>query len=539
MSNKIKVFFSYQWSTSDHLMSAVISYLNKLENLEVSVDRNVVNPSDEIHKVISESLDECDCVIVSTKSFDSLEVISELVRSDERGKKIFILRHKQDSADLPGCLYFLKDMLQIVYNDTEDLELKLRSLFKDKTKKDFQIVSPYLREIQNKVSLNKLPDFKIDLVKMILKEASREIGQLKGVEYKLDVGVEKNFLVRARSIFEKSDEIYAVSIDSVSTFWTDTKNKNLAENYIKAQPDNTMRLFVFTSPKNANYYRQILQANHNSYGEEGGVFLCSLHSYRCLMSKFGSASEADAYMDKDFGLLLYKNFTSNSKSKDLLVEAFLDHSELSFRNIDLSSIKRFDYNGLINYFRQMKQLEFDNYCEEEIISSSSSKIVLKRWNPECVIDNSVWEEELRALFPEERYGDVYHFVFFKQYNETLEERVRSVRNTLNRDKSIMRIKSIWFGKKKEAFSPVADFQYGHLKVGDDYEYVLLMNFESFEDLRVYYANEKHSKLRKNIYKHLDKSLELLYECVDNIKKNDPHKGAEIFERTIEGIVVEP
>jgi len=532
MSNKIKVFLSYQWSMDDHFMSAVISYLKKLDNIEVSIDRNVVKPSDEIHKVISNSLDECDCVIVSTKSFESLEVISELVRADERGKKIFILRQKQDSPQLPGCLYFLKDILHIVYSDSEELELKLAQIFRDKSKRDFQVISQHLRKIQRSIDLSELPEFKCDLVKRILREASQEIQQLKGEEYKIDVGAEKNFLIRARSIFENADEIYAVSIDSVSTFWTDNKNKQLAESYIKAQPDNTVRLFVFTSPKTANLYRQILQANHNSYGNQGRVLLCSLHSYRNLMAKFGGASNAENHMDKDFGILLYRK--RESSKNYFKVEAFLDHSELSFRNIDSSSTKKFNYDGLLDHFRKLKELGFNDYSDEETINSE--KIIIKRWNYACVMDDSLWEEELRKLFPEERYGDVYHFVFFKRRDDILEERVREVRNTLSRDRETMKIKSIWFGKKTEVKSPVADFQYGSLKVGNDFEYVLFMSFKSYEDLRVYYANEKHSRLRKNLYKQLDKSLELLYGYVDEIKGKNSDKGKEIFETTIEGIV---
>ena len=83
----IKVFFSYQWSSGDTLRAAVISFLETLDNIEVFVDKNVVRPSDVIHERISENLDACDCVLVSTKSFSSMEVISELVRADERGKK--------------------------------------------------------------------------------------------------------------------------------------------------------------------------------------------------------------------------------------------------------------------------------------------------------------------------------------------------------------------------------------------------------------------------------------------------------------------
>ncbi|MFQ4138835.1 Dabb family protein [Nodosilinea sp. PGN35] len=531
---KIKVFFSYQWSTGDSLRAAVISFLEKLENVEVFVDKNVIQPSDIIHDRISENLDACDCIIASTKSFDSLEVISELIRADERKKKIYILRQRNDDASMPGFLYFLKDKLQVVYTDIDDLSYKLTKLFEGKTREEFEILSPDLREIQKAVDLQSLPRFKGRLIKDILREASREIKQLKGKDYSIDVGAEKNFLIRARSIFENAEEIYAVSMDSVSTFWTDRRNRKLAESYIKSQPNNTVRLFVFSSPRVANQYRYILQANHNSYGLDGRVLLCSFHTYRNLIKKFGSASEVDTYMSKDFGVLVYEGDSKVSgTNKRSLIEAFLDHSELSFKNIDASRLSKFDYHGLLKYFQELSRLDFHEISEEEGVKGE--KIIIKRWNPRCVTDNYLWRDELKKIFPEERYGDVYHFVFFKQYDNALEAKIREVKNTLSRDKEAMRIKSIWFGKKTDG-SPVADFQYGSLKVGDDYEYVLMMNFSSYEDLRIYYSDRRHSDLRTNLYKHLDKSLELLYGYLDEVKRKNPQKGAEIFESTIEGIV---
>lgn len=527
----IKVFFSYQWSSGDTLRAAVISFLEKLENIEVFVDKNVVLPSDIIHERISENLDACDCVLVSTKSFGSMEVISELVRADERGKKIYILRERSDKTSLPSCLYFLEDKLQIRYSDIDDLNSKIISLFKDKTKNEFSIISPELRDIQKGVNIQNLPEFKGKLVKRILKEANREISQLKEKEYKIDVGVEKNFLIRARSIFESADKIYAVSIDSVSTFWTDQRNKQLAESYIKAQPDNTTRLFVFSSPRAANKFKFILQANHNNYGKNGGVFICSLHSYRNLLEKFSDPQEAESYMSKDFGILVYEK--SKDSQNEHFIEAFLDHSELSFRDLDISHPNKFNYKGLLEYFNSLTTLDFDSFSEDK--GSQNSKILIKRWNPKCVMDTYLWRDELKSIFPEERYGDVYHFVFFRKYDDRLESKVREVKNTLERDKEFMKIKSIWFGKKADTY-PVADFQYGTLRVGFDYEYVLMMSFESYEDLRVYYSDRKHSDLRKGLYKHLDKSLGLLYEYLDEIRKEDPKKGTDIFESSIEGIV---
>lgn len=531
---KIKIFFSYQWSTGDVLRAAIISFLEKLENVEVIVDKNVVQPSDIIHETISENLDACDCVLASTKSFASMEVVSELVRADERGKKIYILKDRNDDDDsIPSCLYFLEDKLHVNYNGIDDLNNKLTDLFNNKTKEDFDTISPNLRKIQKEVDLRTLPTFKGELIKRVLKEANREIIQLKQKEYKIDVGAEKNFLVRARTIFENATEIYAVSIDSVSTFWTDQRNRNLAETYIKSQPNNTIRLFVFCSPRAANKYKFILQANHNSYGQDGRVYICSLHSYKTLIEKFSDSAEVDYYTNKDFGILVYNNDSISNNNKRHYVEAFLDHSELSFKSIDISRPNKLNHRGLIEYFHSLSDLDFNTFSETE--GRNTKKIVVKRWNPRCVTDNYLWRDELKRLFPEERYGDVYHLVFFRGYDDALESRIREVKNALERDKDSMRIRTIWFGKKADKY-PVADFQYGSLRVGFDYEYILIMSFSSYEDLRVYYADKKHSDLRKGLYKHLDKSLELLYSYLDELKEKDPQKGSEIFESTIEGIV---
>ena len=175
---------------------------------------------------------------------------------------------------------------------------------------------------------------------------------------------------------------------------------------------------------------------------------------------------------------------------------------------------------MLDYFDNLSDLDFESFSKDQ--GSKDNRILIKRWDPRCTNDPYLWRDELKNIFPEERYGDVYHFVFFSKYDDRLESKVREVKNTLERDKKAMRIKSIWFGKKADTY-PVADFQYGTLRVGFDYEYVLMMSFSSYEDLRIYYSDRKHSNLRKGLYKHLDKSLGLLYEYLDEIRQEESEK----------------
>lgn len=534
MVKKIRVFISYQRSTGSELRAAIAHGLQKLDNVEVIVDKDVIEYSDVIHKRISQKLDDCDCILVSSKSFDSQEVISELIRADERGKKIYVLQKENEEKEIPSHLYFLNDQHKIFYSDVDNLEKQLAEFFKAKNKEDFEVISSYLRPIQEEVELQKLLKFKAELSKKILREAHKEIKQLKSQKYNINVGIEKNFLVRARSIFEEANEVYAVSIDTVSTFWTDVKNRSLAEEYIRSQPNNTVRLFVFSSPRIANRYRHILQANHNSYGEAGRVFICSLHSYKNFLEQFGSVLETETYLTKDFGLLVYmhKNLYSESEEK-YYIEAFLDHSELNFKTVDIFQASKINYQNLLNYFQELRDLNFENTSEKKVLGKK--KVFIKRWNPKCVNDDTLWQDDLSKLFPEERYGDVYHFVFFKGCNNNLENKIREAKNALSNARKSMQIKSIWFGKKTDRF-PIADFQYGQLKLGFDYEYVLIMNFANNENLRSYYADRRHSDIRKRLYKNLHGSLELLYEYLDEIRETDQEKGFEIFEKTIEEIV---
>lgn len=533
MQEKIKVFISYKWETDENLRAAISSYLRSIENVEIIVDIGVIQPSENIHEVISEKIDECDCLLVSVNSLMSMEVASELIRAHERCKPIFLLQKREENRiNIPLYLFFLTDSLRITYSRIDELNILLRNHFERKCKADFQILPYELKLIKNSIKdLRPLAKFRSELIKRILDEAYKEIKEVedKEREYKIDVGIEKNFLVRARSIFENADEVYAVSNESVSTFWTDSKNKLLAEDYISRQPKNTIRLFVFSSIRTASKYRYILQASHNSYGKDGRVFICSLRSYTNLLEKFsnGSSELVKTYLEQDFGILVY-----NLNSEKSYIEAFLDHSELKFKKIDIDLLNKINYKELILYLNNRKNLGYEEVFEDK---NGDEKINIKRWNPKCIEYEEFLKRDLKGIFPEERSGDVYHLLFFKDYENNLERKILEVKNLLSLYRKELGIKFIWFGKKTEKI-PVADLSYGDLRLSFHYDYILMIRFDSYNDLRIYYSNQRHSEIRKNFYSNFNEGLGILYQYVDELRESEPHRAVPIFEKVIEEIV---
>jgi len=532
----IKVFISYKWETDQNLRAAVSAYLEQLKNVEVIVDVTAIRPSDNIYEVISEKIDECDCVLVSVNSLTtSNEVVSELIRAHERSKTIFLMQNREGPPiSIPPYLYFLNNSLQFKYSNIDELNRQLKDYFESKCEADFELIPLELKRIKNSIKdLRTLQKFRSDLIKRILNEACKEIKEVREQEqeYKIDVGIEKNFLVRARCIFENAAEVYAISIESVSTFWTDSKNKLLAENYIAQQPKNTIRLFVFSSFRTASKYRYILQASHNSYGKDGRVFMCSLHSYINLLEKFsdGSSGSVKKYLEQDFGILFY-----NSNFEESHIEALLDHSELRFKKIDLDAPDKINYKEIISYFKKMEYLDFESIFEDQ---SEDKKIYIKRWNPKGLEFEDLLKKDLKKIFPEERSGDAYHLIFFKNKNKNnnLESKILEVKNFLNYYKKDLGFNFIWFGKKTDPI-PVSDFSYGELKLNFEFDYLLMMKFDSYNDLRTYYSNQRHSHIRKNFYSNFNEGLSILYQYLETLKESDPNKVVPIFEQVIEEIV---
>jgi hypothetical protein len=372
-------------------------------------------------------------------------------------------------------------------------------------------------------SIGALPDDASQLVKRILNEVVSEVRSRKQDEYTIDLSVEKNYLLRACPLFKSARSVYAFSVDQVSTFWTNEKNRHLIHEYLNSQPVDTRRIFVFSSPREANQYRRIIQENYNCYGDKGGVFICSLGSYQALMKKLFSGNEIRKRTAKDFAILVYNQGNDNS-----YVTAQFDGCELTVNALDLATDDR-QYLSLLKVFEELDKINVTD------IYTDGRNIKIKRWNPECLHNNDIWKEDLLGLFPEKIETCVYHMVYFKNIRHDKEGLLLEIKNDLVQQLEELGIEDIWFGKKGGNM-PVKDSLFnGHLKVNFDFDYVLIVKFRNYNDLLKYYSSDLHSPIRKKLYRQMSDGLGILYNYFDKIELQEKDQS-ELFEQVIEEIV---
>lgn len=117
----------------------------------------------------------------------------------------------------------------------------------------------------------------------VRKLAVGEITDVADGHYKADLGTSEQFLIRAEPFFRNATVVYATSVDTVSTFWTDPGNREDALRYIECQGGKgrtVARLFAFSTPENAHRHGKVLDANLAAYDN---VFVCSVDHYRELL----------------------------------------------------------------------------------------------------------------------------------------------------------------------------------------------------------------------------------------------------------------
>lgn len=250
--DKIKVFISYNWESEKELIKLIADGLKPLGNVELLIDEHFISPNDrDLYVKVKEKINESHCILVSLTSMNkSIQVACELTRAHARNKEIIIIQDERKTEErVPKYLSFLSNKLTLRYGSEHNLIEILREHFQNLTGKDFENITvnevfSLVGTIENLYSENTL-NFQKDLTKKIINEAETEIKKVYSNEYVTNVGIEKNFLIRARAIFENATRVYAVSIDKISTFWEQTKNQNLAITYISKQPKKNNKNFRF------------------------------------------------------------------------------------------------------------------------------------------------------------------------------------------------------------------------------------------------------------------------------------------------------
>jgi len=376
--------------------------------------------------------------------------------------------------------------------------------------------------------LHSLQDFQKELVGKVVTAGLKEVGDVLSGRYQADVGLGRHFLLRAGPLFGKASRIYATSLDTVSSFWTNPDNKAEAGEYLRHQAPGgqAMRLFVFSDADTAHKHCKVLDAHEQSYGH---VYLCSMPYYQTLLRNLIPAGgSVDHLLNRDFAVLSYggaPNFTHH-------LFAELDSRSLSYQQITLDEPGKVSYRAIIELFERWQSIP------EGQFDPADAQVL--RWERRMWMDHGVWASALQTMF-NERTSDAIHMVFFRvePHNEgSLRELLADIKQRLatiphGESLSMMArygIKRIWIGRKMHD-QQVRDKLYNGLITAtpaDAEPYILIMRFDTEDGLTRFYTDKEHSEIRREVFEKLDSRIKILYDTADSLLANG-HNRAVAYE----------
>ena len=344
--------------------------------------------------------------------------------------------------------------------------------------------------------------------------------------------MQENFVVRAGAIFEEASRVYAISVDRYSEFWVDERQRERAQRYTQKQPENTKRLFVFSSIESAHKYRNVMSAHSKRYGKLGAVFFCSSKKYYDFLKKSVSEEElTDSKLnEQDFGILVF----DDERGEELYL-ATLSRTTLECHKL----IQPLKYQTFL-----MRQ--FDLF-KEELKPCQINDSGFVKWSEDFSHNDNLWGNILSRVFdveePEEQsliHGSVYHLVFLsksvnsqeleKLVNNVLRPRLLELKHPANSENLL---EDLWFGTRNEAVErlTVVDGKYGgELKTQNsfinNYPHCLIMKLRNIDFLKAYYEDSMHSDVRQELYRLYDSEISYLYDILaSNTEITEEHRSA--------------
>jgi TIR domain len=527
----IKVFISYSWKNTG--LREILMHKLREASYSPQWDQNNIPLGDHINNGIIRMLEESDVVVacLTKESIDSRAVFEELTRAHHQYSRIYSIVERSIVSKLP---WFLDSDSQLRYTSDEELIECINKFIKSLTQ-DRDFILSYkthqgIRQQHHHVySLLRRKKFESpegkylnELAQAIIQNVNDELSSLVNENYESTVGEGSNFLMRAKPVFENASQIYAISIDSVSSFWVgrDVFNQRRARDYLRTQPANTIRLFVFANPDSAHNYCTILNTHAKIYGNEGRVFLCSLHSYQEIVNEFSdSDSLEDKWFRNDFAVLEYSDTRGKSTS---VYKATLDgklfkvkRSMKGFPPVDTSEVKR-----VFSNLSRLNPGEIDPSYQ------------VMRWQIDLQAEMELWAQKLRELFVD-RERDVIHLVFFAEHafqdinaKEELRKKIRDVKSILDdlkEDNSHhIHCKDVWFGEFHVA--PANDSRTNGRIRNDEsrkFPYLLFMRFANKKSLDQWYKDDKHSDVRRKLFESFNPEIAALFTQIDEIATANP------------------
>ena len=418
----------------------------------------------------------------------------------------------------------MREALRIHY-DLNTLDEKIRELcdavnqytfaWKMDIFEDIRKLGDYLSSYENS------EPYKIEHLHEALKRTRNELSQLVHHDgYKRRVSYEDNFIQAANPYFRTAKKIEAISIASVSTFWDNPEVYNSVVKYLRDQSgDNqdVVRLFVFRNPAEANYFKNILQANYRSYGvgRNGGVFLCSIESYdKILMEISRDRNFLRSIQGRDFGRLQYEN-----ENEDYSLIAILDAQQLEFERIHVDDGYYVSLESFSSYMQSLLSIP-----EGE---SDKEKFCL-RWTGDFYKNPGKFAYGLEQIFDGE-YGPIMHLVLVKtnkkNHNE-VKECLHKLKAKFEGAEDELELHTIWLRERKDVLAHDGRFL-GPLITNKTYDFALGVEFENERALQSYYQHKMHSVEREALYISLEPQCSEIFLGLSELQKA-PGTEAEVL-----------
>lgn len=512
---QLRIFISYSWD--NRFYRDALGGCLKDNGFTVTVDTGV-RGSQEVYKDISNNINDSDVVVaLITKDWiKSTECRDELVRANERRKKIIPFCHVDVSLeDLP---HFIRTIDKVPWTErgsesAQDTLVKVLNgmaveRWKADTYKDVRIIG-------DRVERAMCAEWRAELCRKIMSRAAKSVHELlEGKRIEFDVANEHAYLHYARPIFGSADSIIAICIAAISSFWTNLGFRNEASEYLDTQTGSASsirRLFVFSTPEEANAYKNICQAHYDAYGSRGslnGVFVCSASTYTNFMVR-SAVRLSPNYLREDFGLLTYG-------SPPERLYATLNEREFTIRQFDPDDPAQMQLVVVDRIFDRLSTLP---------PGGMDGDTKIRRWSPNWFEDPAAFASALVEMFGDRKRG-IRHFVMLRPHEDShefvlqLDELVRF----LTEYRTELQIASVSLNRCCKV--PAVDSLFGApLRVDDRYKYMLCLDFEDADALRFYYQHDRHSVEREKLYRRLNPSVGPLF---DALPRTDPQRMSTGF-----------
>jgi hypothetical protein len=447
------------------------------------------------------------------------------------------LRQHLQSAEFDAVVTKLSDTIGRVINTPARVQSKRSPPLPAPTLP--KSLEPALEELKKAILLKPSEiEFQSEVIKQLLGNLKTEIETLSEGKYTHNISLNTNFMLRAKPVFQAALEVYAVSVDSYSSFWLAEDSRKTAEEYTKQQARKTYRLFVFSSAENLLAHRWVMAEHYATYGVEGRVIFTTRDAWMEFLRGFESGEMNEWLTQRygtDFAILRYN-----------LVKALDYDATLDRNQFELNKIEK------MNDVHEAIMAAFHAAAAEDGAIPLGNRTAYE-WRKEFEgIDlegsdrDLPWFKVVYQLFPSydvaERAGTsrVAHIVLFSkalqdnaEFVKEMQHSMPALREIKGRDGHRL-AEAIWFGEitaiQGDRFPKDALHKQNLLirnLLTENWPYCLIAYFKSQDELTQYYEHSSHQNVRWKIYKLFGPDIRSMCEHVDaSMKRKDGQKAGD-------------